>query len=488
MILDTVFSPSGASPEMGLREEISNSDSESEQDAVSEPDPFFLDPAVDQGFDSDDDNHPALEPTSDADGSNNLSQEQEVDDANLDQAGTFVACPSDLPEAVWKLRKQLLAGYRPPNHPPINDPRDRLLTSSEELSLEHYVAWVESRGTVKAYDLHAQILQKYTKTEILSLYMVRKLAIKLTGLESQLVDMCPKSCMAFTGEFKDLRFCTYIRGGQQEPCGEPRYNQNNLPRAQMSYTPIAPVLQTLYKNRKMAEAMRYRHVHLQEALQKLEPGSSPAEYSDFSDSINHIDHYQHMQLFQDETDTAITISGDGAQLTMKKQSDVWVLVVTILNLPPNMRTKAANIIIPLVIPGPCSPGNVESFVYVLYEELAKLSVGVWTKDELTGNYFLLKVYLCGVLGDMLGSAKLSKMAGHMATYGCHFSTVRGARPSKKKGMTKCYINFIILSYGFIIQVPNLSTIPSLHQDHLKRRMILILSALILTLTICQYGI
>jgi hypothetical protein len=96
-----------------------------------------------------------------------------------------------------------------------------------------------------------------------------------------------------------------------------------------------------------------------------------------------------------------------------------------------MRSKAANIIIPLVIPGPHSPGNVESFVYVLYEELAKLSVGVWTKDALSGNFFLLKVYLCGVLGDMLGSAKLSRMAGHMAIYGCHFSTVQGARSGNK---------------------------------------------------------
>jgi hypothetical protein len=130
---------------------------------------------------------------------------------------------------------------------------------------------------------------------------------------------------------------------------------------------------------------------------------------------------------------------------MKKQSDVWVLVVTILNLPPNMRSKAANIIIPLVIPGPLSPGNVESFVYVLYEELAKLSVGVWTKDALTGNFFLLRVYLCGVLGDMLGSAKLSRMAGHMARYGCHFSMVRGARPSKKR-----YDIMLYSSYSFYL--------------------------------------
>ena len=114
---------------------------------------------------------------------------------------------------------------------------------------------------------------------------------------------------------------------------------------------------------------------------------------------------------------------------MKKQPDVWVLIITILNLPPDMQSKAANIIIPLVIPGPGSPGNVESFVYVLFKEFARLSVGVWTKDALSGNFFLLKVYLCGALGDMLGSAKLSKMTGHIATFGCCFSMVQGACPS-----------------------------------------------------------
>ena len=197
----------------------------------------------------------------------------------------------------------------------------------------------------------------------------------------------------------------------------------------MVYKPIAPVIQSFYSNKVMAEAMCYRHVHLQNSLKNMKPDSTPTVYSDFSDSINHVNQFLELGLFQNETDTAITISGDGAQLTMKKQSDVWVLIVTILNLPPDMRSKADNIIIPLVIPGPSSPGNVESFVYVLYEELARLSVGVWTKDALSEIFFLLKVYLCGVLGDMLGSAKLSKMAGHMAAYGCRFSTVQGAHHS-----------------------------------------------------------
>ena len=54
-----------------------------------------------------------------------------------------------------------------------------MLTSAEELSLKHFMAWVDARGTVKAYSLHAQVLQEATNIEILSLYMVRKLAMSL---------------------------------------------------------------------------------------------------------------------------------------------------------------------------------------------------------------------------------------------------------------------------------------------------------------------
>ena len=48
------------------------------------------------------------------------------------------------------------------------------------LSLKHYVAWVNSHGTVKAYSLHAKVLGEASGTEILSLYLVQKLAIELT--------------------------------------------------------------------------------------------------------------------------------------------------------------------------------------------------------------------------------------------------------------------------------------------------------------------
>jgi hypothetical protein len=448
MILDDFFGPADMNTEVDIAEsddftylgmDPNISDSELTGD-VSSPVEY------DSSSDSDSDSataelHPILEvplealtdefdtaelyPAQDAP-ADNSPPEMEQGHVDLDQDDVTSAGTADVPEVVKRLRKQFLNGYTHPNHPPIDEARCRPLTEVEELSLKHYIAWVDSRGTVKAYHVHAQVLQQAKGIDILSLYLVRKLAIEVTGLSSQMVDMCPKSCMAFTGDYKDLQSCTYVR--DKQPCGQPRYDKNHKPRAQMLYTPITPAIQSFYMDTEMAKAMRYRHRCLEKALAKLDTSSVPMEYSDFPDSINHI---QHSHLFQNEMDTAITISGDGAQLTMKKQSDVWVLVVTVLNLPPKMRSKAHNIIIPLTIPGPSSPGNVESFIYVLYEELAKLSVGVWTFDALSGQFFLLKVFLCGVLGDMLGSAKLSRMAGHMARYGCRFSMVRGARPSNK---------------------------------------------------------
>ena len=117
---------------------------------------------------------------------------------------------------------------------------------------------------------------------------------------------------------------------------------------------------------------------------------------------------------------------------------MWLLIVVLLNLPPEVCYKTNNVIIPLAIPGPSAPGNVESFIYPLFEEMAMASVGMWTWDAVNSSYFVLRAYLCGVKGDMLGSAKLSEMARHSATYGDHFILVQGAYPAKDRGAKAQY--------------------------------------------------
>ena len=352
---------------------------------------------------------------------------------------------ASLPEAVVQLQEQLLGDYTLPA-PPMDIPVSYTLSQAEVLSLQHYLAWTESQGTVKAYSAHARVLEAVTNVKILSLYSVRKLAEKLTGLRPLLIDMCPRSCMAYTGDFQSHTQCTHSHNGKV--CNEPRYKQKQgpratlKPRAQMLYIPITPIIQSHYGVAETSEEMRYRDKCLQETLKLLAVGagvhSKERKYSDFGDSAIHVNHYQNLGLFKDARDVAITISTDGAQLTMKKQSNVWVLIVVLLNLPPGMRYREKNVIIPLAIPGPSSPGNIESFIYPLFQEMAMASEGIWTWDAVDSSYFILRAYLCGVKGDMLGSAKLNGMAGHAAFYGDRFSMVQGARTGKERGAKAQY--------------------------------------------------
>jgi hypothetical protein len=218
------------------------------------------------------------------------------------------------------------------------------------------------------------VLEEATNTKLLSLYAVRKLAEKLTGLSPSFIDMCPRSCIAYTGEFQSENICTHSHDGKI--CNEPCYKQTQgpraipKPRAQMLYIPIIPIIQTCYSVADTSKEMQYRDRCLQETLKLLAVAGGvnkpKRQYSDFANSVNHVNHYKNMGLFKDARDVAITISTDGAQLTMKKQSNVWLLIVVLLNLPPEMQYKAKNVVIPLAIPGPSSPGNIESFIYPLF--------------------------------------------------------------------------------------------------------------------------
>jgi hypothetical protein len=160
---------------MGMDPDVS--DSELDQLAVpSEDDSSSLD--QDSESDTDDDAsilsklHPAMMCLSKNDDTDNTTSEREPDTADLDKEEGFADSATDLPEVVKRLREKLLAGYTSPNHPSINDPRGRSLTPSEMLSLKHYMAWVDSHGTVKAYSLHAEVLKEASGTEILTLYLV----------------------------------------------------------------------------------------------------------------------------------------------------------------------------------------------------------------------------------------------------------------------------------------------------------------------------
>jgi hypothetical protein len=137
-------------------------------------------------------------------------------------------------------------------------------------------------------------------------------------------------------------------------------------------------------------------------------------------------------LFKDPRDIAFAISTDGAQLTLKKQSNTWIVVIILFNLPGDIWYKGYSTIIPMAIPGPNSSGDIESFFYTLFQDMTKASEGIWIWDAVDSAYFVMHAHLSMVNGDMLGSAKCSGMAGHSAVFGDRFSLVQGARSKVTK--------------------------------------------------------
>jgi hypothetical protein len=344
---------------------------------------------------------------------------------------------------VQDIRDELLGDYRLPTDPPSLPPILQILTRSQELSLEHYIAWSKSKGTVKACNMHAAVLEKAAGTKILFLYLANKLAISLTELIPIRTDMCPASCIAYTGRYENYDTSPYPLG-KNILCGKPHYKTQatsfgkKKPYAQVITLPIIPTIKALYANAETFILLRQRDTHLKQALHLVYTASHTKTYSDFSDSHVHCMHHESMGLFKDKRDIAFVLSTDGAQLTMKKQSNTWLVIFILFNLPDDMRYKKDGIIIPLATPGPNSPGDIESFLYPMFQNMAMASEGIWIWDAVDSSYFILRAYICMILGDMLGSAKLSSMAGHSAIFGDRFSLVQGACSKISRGAKAQY--------------------------------------------------
>ena len=151
-----------------------------------------------------------------------------------------------------------------------------------------------------------------------------------------------------------------------------------------------------------------------------------------------------MHLFHDSRDIAFALSTDGAQLTMKKQSNTWLMILLILNLPPTIRYKTKNVIISFATPGPNSPADIESFIRPLFEEMARASEGIWMWDAVDSSNFVNHACITMALGDMLGSAKLSGMGGHSAFYGDRFTLCKVQKQALQKVQNHNIIHYLHL--------------------------------------------
>ncbi|CAD6944574.1 unnamed protein product, partial [Tilletia controversa] len=140
-------------------------------------------------------------------------------------------------------------------------------------------------------------------------------------------------------------------------------------------------------------------------------GTAEHVFQDWPDGEIH-QHLLETGLFDDPRYDLFMLSTDGAQMLNKADSDGWIVLLIPLNTPLSSRFKRSSTFVSTIIPGPKSPGDIESFLWPIMQELARAALGYWIWDEAKQEWFLWRAWLVAGCADQPGSTKINGMTGY----------------------------------------------------------------------------
>ncbi|KAF8834753.1 hypothetical protein BDN67DRAFT_1016184 [Paxillus ammoniavirescens] len=268
-----------------------------------------------------------------------------IRDASLDNPINKISA-----EGVQRLRN-------PPQAPiDIKSPGFRL-SMSMYLALEH--------SSQDAYEqiqrsIQLNLSDSPAAEDILSFHAVEKKITSYTRVEYIKTDMCPESCVGFTGPFTDLETCPI------SSCGVSRWDPGHLHASnghvrvaarKFTTIPLGPQLQAQYRDPQSARAMCYLYEHTQEIITHLrETGEIPV-IDDITMGLDYLGPVLDGDI--KENDIVLMVSLDGVQLYEHKDSDCWMYVWIIVNLAPDQRYQKIHVRPGGFIPGPNKPKNLQ---------------------------------------------------------------------------------------------------------------------------------
>ena len=285
----------------------------------------------------------------------------------------------------------------PPNAPvAIDDPAIRFSISTY-LSLEH-ASQAAYNGIIQSFKLNFGNVPGVGTP--LAFHGVENLIGTLTGVESILDNMCPNSCLGFTGPYSDLDACPICQASRWDE-GKLQGSNGRLkvPAKQFTTIPLGPQLQARYRNPASASQMQYLYRKAQEILNNVVATGSP-HIPVVNDIVMGWDFLgavldENIQ----EHDIVLMVSLDGAQLYDSKESDCWMYIWVIANLLPDICYHKFNVLPGSFIPGPKKPKNVDSFLFRGLHHLAAIQQnGLHIWNSLTNSQCLSFVYLLFTTG------------------------------------------------------------------------------------------
>ncbi|KAF8829384.1 hypothetical protein HHX47_DHR3000929 [Lentinula edodes] len=210
----------------------------------------------------------------------------------------------------------------------------------------------------------AAVQRRYPSSSLLSYAQVKSQIASLTGIHPITHDMCPNTCMAYTGPFADHESCPR--------CDTSRYDLlTNRPRQQFYTLPLGPYIQTLYRDSKTAQLLGHFGERLQLLLEQVRRGEPIEEYDDICCGKDILEALSSEKISLN--DVFLMVSMDGAQLYRMKASDCWMYIWILVGFSPNRHYKKKYVVPGGVIPGPDAPKITQSFLFPSLAHIAAVN-------------------------------------------------------------------------------------------------------------------
>lgn len=185
------------------------------------------------------------------------------------------------------------------------------------------------------------------------------------------------------------------------------------------------ILWTIHKCSKKPATLVLCKIHYK-AL--VENQASDYTYKDIFDG-EHYNNLVQRGYFRNDTDVAIGLSTDSFQIFKKWGYDCWPILVINYNLPLEVRLEKQNLILCRAILGPSQPKDLDTFLFLLYEELHKLEDRVECIDGYDETKFQLHAYLMSICRDMPAIAKIARLKGMNGICLCRYCKIHGTNYS-----------------------------------------------------------
>ncbi|KAL6305364.1 hypothetical protein BKA93DRAFT_816991 [Sparassis latifolia] len=172
------------------------------------------------------------------------------------------------------------------------------LTPDEQLSIKLFLA--DTDGSENIYnEVREAILEWHPEDKILTHHCVKRKVAEISGITPILEDMCPNSCISYTGPFKDLDICPYCH----KHCYDPillASRGDKKPRQQFNTFPVGPQIQAQFRSPESVADMQHQKQIMADVLAELQLSGKLDIIEDIPHGSDFWDAYQHGQIAPDD--------------------------------------------------------------------------------------------------------------------------------------------------------------------------------------------